>query len=268
MTEITPMGLPQRRLPFNGAANFRDLGGYEVWGDRQTRWRRVYRSDSLADLTEADLLQLADLELHTLVDFRLPHERRSHPDRLPAGSRLTTIEIGFWPDGVAELQRAIQACELDATEVERAAIRFYRNFPLHHNEEYGALLTAIERAKGRPLLFHCVSGRDRTGYAAAVLLLALGATRETILQDYALSDGYRRDIRHLIPPGTPDVVVEAFVAAKTIYLEAALDAIIERYGSEDAYLERGLDFGDKRRSNLRDLLTESRAQAEAPTRQA
>jgi len=253
-------GVRERRLPFEGAVNFRDLGGYDVGEGRQTRWRRLYRSDSLAELTDVDLERLAALELHSLIDFRLPHERHIHPNRLPAGSSLRAVEMGFWPDGVAELHRAFQAGELDAAGMERATMRFYRNFPLHHHAEYRALLESIEQARGRPLLFHCVSGKDRTGFGAAVVLMALGAARDVILDDYALSSRYRRNVRHLIPPGTPDTVVEAFTAANPMYLEAALDAILEHYGSVDAYLERGLGFDEARRADLRVLLTELRAQ--------
>jgi protein-tyrosine phosphatase len=248
----------ERRLPFEGAVNFRDLGGYDVGEGRQTRWRCLYRSDSLAELTDADLERLEALELHSLIDFRLPHERRIHPNRLPAGSSLHPVEMGFWPDGVAQMHRAFQAGELDAKGMERVTMRFYRNFPLHHHAEYRALLESIEQAAGRPVLFHCVSGKDRTGFGAAVILLALGAARDVILDDYALSSLYRRDIRHLIPAGTPDAVARAFTAANPIYLEAALDTIVEHHGSAEAYLERGLGFDDKRRANLRALLTEPR----------
>ncbi len=248
----------ERRLPFEGAVNFRDLGGYDVGDGRQTRWRRLYRSDSLAGLTDADLQRLTALELHGLIDFRLPHERQLHPNRLPADNALRAVEMGFWPDGVADLHRAFQAGELDARAMERMTMRFYRNFPLHHDAEYRALLEAIEAAAGRPVLFHCVSGKDRTGFGAAVVLMALGAARDVILEDYALTNQYRRDIRHLIPSDTPDDVAQAFTAADPMYLEAALDAIVERYGSEDAYLDRGLGFGAARRAELRTLLTEPR----------
>ena len=141
--------------------------------------------------------------------------------------------------------------------MERATMSFYRNFPLHHAAEYRFLLEAIENAAGRPILFHCVSGKDRTGFGAAVILMALGASRDVVLEDYALSSAYRRDISHLIPAGTPDTLARAFTAANPIYLDAALTQIAQTYGSVDAYLERQLGFDDKRRAALRDLLTEA-----------
>jgi protein-tyrosine phosphatase len=243
-------------VPFKGAVNFRDLGGYDVGAGRQTRLRCLYRSDSLSDLTEGDLRRLASLQLHALIDFRLPHERQSHPNRLPPEADIRTVEIGFWPDGVAEIQRAVRACAIDASGVERATIGFYRRFPLDHSFEYRLLLEVIEEAAGRPVLFHCVSGKDRTGFGAAVVLMALGASETVILEEYMLSNTYRRDISHLLPPSLSAAVVEEFTSVNPLYLEAAFAAIKSAYGSVDAYLEQGLGFGDKRRTNLRDLLTE------------
>ena len=140
-----------RRLPFEGAVNFRDLGGYAVGGGRVTRWGRVYRSDSLASLTDADLERLAALELHALIDFRLPHERHLHPNRLPAGATLRAVELGFWPQGVAELHRAFQARKLDVAGMVRLTREFYRYFPVNHAAEYRTLLETIEAAGPDPL---------------------------------------------------------------------------------------------------------------------
>jgi protein-tyrosine phosphatase len=79
----------RRRVRFEGAVNFRDLGGYRAGAGRQTRWGRVYRADNLAGLTEADVVRLAELGLKTLIDFRLPLERVASPDRLPAGLSMS-----------------------------------------------------------------------------------------------------------------------------------------------------------------------------------
>lgn len=252
-------------VPFKGAVNFRDLGGYDVSVGRQTRMRCLYRSDSLSDLTVGDLRRLASLRLHAVVDFRLPHERLSHPNRLPPETEIRTVESGFWPDGVAEIQRAVRACAIDVAGLARATIDFYRRFPAHHNSEYRLLLETIEEAAGRPVLFHCVSGKDRTGFGAAVVLMALGASEATILDEYMLSNTYRRDICHLLPPGLSAAVVEEFTSVNPLYLEAAFEAIKSAYGSVDAYLEQGLGFDGKRRANLQNLLTEVPQSFPSPT---
>jgi protein-tyrosine phosphatase len=247
---------PPRRLALEGAVNFRDLGGYPAGEGRRTRWRRVFRSDSLADLTDADHALLTPLGLHTLIDFRLPLERARKPNRLPAGSAIEIVEIGFIPNGTLELLRQAMLGSVDAAGVEREVLRHYRRVPLDHQREYAEMFARIERAAGRPVLIHCTSGKDRTGFGAALILLALGVGRDTVLEDYSLTNQYRRDVSFLFSPLTPRAVVEMLTSAPAHYLEAAFAAIDAAYGSTDAYLDRAFGLDAARRERLRDLLTE------------
>ncbi|WP_339753486.1 tyrosine-protein phosphatase [uncultured Marinobacter sp.] len=254
---MSPEGSERHRLlPLDGAVNFRDLGGYPVAGGRRTKWRCLFRSDSLAALTNQDLERVAALDLYGLIDFRVPRERVSHPNRLPDGARLRIAEVGFWPDGVSEMLDALRDLRIDAAGVERAVTEQYRRYPVHHCAEYRRMLEEVERAAGRPMLVHCVSGKDRTGFGAAIILMVLGATTSVIVEDYLLTNAYRRDISHLMPPGTPESVAETFTAARPAYIEAALEAIGANFGCIDDYLERGLGFDAKRRRALRERLTE------------
>ncbi|MBV9749709.1 MAG: tyrosine-protein phosphatase [Acetobacteraceae bacterium] len=245
-----------RRLELQGAANFRDLGGYVTVSDRVTRWGRMWRSDSLADLTETDLATLETLGLHSLIDFRLPQERARKPNRLPSsGAPIRTVEIGFIPRGAVQMLRAVAAGTMGPADVEREVAEHYRRLPLEHNQEYAQMLDRVEEAAGAPVLIHCASGKDRTGWGAAVLLLALGVPRATVEQDYALTNQYRRDIGHVVSEQTPRAVVETLTAARPQYLVRAFQAIDETYGSDVAYLERGLGLSAARRARFEEMLT-------------
>jgi len=249
--------LTQRRVPLEGAVNFRDLGGYPVGDGRRTRWGRLFRSDSLAALTEEDLARVAALDLYGVVDFRVPHERDLHPNRLPAGARWKLTQLGFWPDGVPEMLEALRELRIDVAGIEEAVTGHYRRYAVHHCAEYRRMLEAVEEASGRPMLMHCVSGKDRTGFGAAVILMALGAPRSVIVEDYLLTNDCRRDIGHLMPPGTPESVAEAFTAARPVYIEAAFESIDTAFGGVDDYLAHGLGFGEERLQRLRECLTET-----------
>jgi len=246
----------QRRLDLVGATNFRDLGGYDAGGGRRTRWGRLYRSDALADLTAQDVARLADLGLHTLIDFRLPAERARKPNALPPDAPITSVELPVMPEGMVEMLRALAAGQLDTAALQREVLRHYRAFPVAHSGEYAAMFDHIERAVGRPVLIHCTAGKDRTGYGAAVILLALGASRETVLEDYSLTNRYRRDISHLFAPQTPRELLEVLMGVEPHYLEASFATIDTAYGSADAYLERALGLTSARRERLRAWLTE------------
>jgi protein-tyrosine phosphatase len=246
----------RRRIDFEGAVNFRDLGGYPTGRGRRMRWGRVYRSDSLADLTPIDLDRLAQLSLRTLIDFRTAAERAIKPNRLPAGASMRTVEIPFVPRGVPEMFREILAGAIDAEGIERQVLGHYRSFPLDHIAEYRQMLDLIGRGENLPLLVHCTSGKDRTGFAAAIILTAVGATRQTVLEDYVLTNLYRRQIQHLLGPATPASLTAMLTSAQPKYLEAAFEVIDRTYGSTDAYLERGLLLDDAVRGRLSALLTE------------
>jgi protein-tyrosine phosphatase len=246
----------RRRVRFEGAVNFRDLGGYRAGTGRQTRWGRVYRADNLAGLTEADLIRLEGLGLRTLIDFRLPMEREASPDRLPAGSSIRVVEAGFIPAGTLEMLALVKAGRIPASEIERRVIAQYRLFCVDHTQECRQTFAVASDPESYPLLLHCTSGKDRTGFAAALLLLALGVSRETVIEDYDLTNLFRRPVPHLFGPETSEEVTTILLSAQRKYLEAAFDEIDRVYGSFDDFLDRALGVSESDRRRLVDLLTE------------
>jgi len=246
----------QRRLAFEGAVNFRDMGGYPADPGRRTRWHTLYRSDSLADLTEADQAMLTSLGLRTLVDFRLPEERKSKPNRLPANHGIAAFEFGFVPAGTLDMLKRVREGTIDTGELERHVIAQYRRFPVDHGEEYRQVFAIASRPESFPLLIHCTSGKDRTGFGIATLLLAVGVPRDVVLEDYELTNQYRRAVPQLFGPGTPETLIRLLLSAQGKYLEAALDEIDRTYGSMDGFLAKALGVDDKARSRLIENLTE------------
>jgi protein-tyrosine phosphatase len=246
----------QRRLDFEGAVNFRDLGGYPAAGGRRTRWRTLYRSDSLADLSSADIEKLGALGLRTLIDFRLPTERQLKPNRLPPGESVKVVELGFVPKGTLDMLGKVRNGSIDSQEVERLVIAQYRLFPVDHNEEYRRAFEIAAQPEGYPLLIHCTSGKDRTGFGIAALLMAVGVPREIVLQDYDLTNQYRRSVPQLFGPNTSEALVRTLLSAQPQYMQAALDEIDRIYGSFEQYVETGLGLGAAARARLVDLLTE------------
>src|SRR5882762_10980395 len=111
----------RRRIEFEGAVNFRDLGGYPAEGGRSTRWRTIYRSDSLADLTESDVCDLQQLGIKTLCDFRLSYESERKPNRLPNGHSINVVLLPFIPEGALDMLSAINRGQYGPADVEREA---------------------------------------------------------------------------------------------------------------------------------------------------
>ncbi len=240
-----------RHLQFEGACNVRDLGGLPTTDGRVTRHGVVYRADTLAYLSSADLATLTRLELRTVVDLRSAGECAFAPDRLPSGVDLHNP--GILPEGNNELISSINAGEFDAVTAAQAMQRQYRRLTLEHFTEYRVFVSALLAPDQTPLLFHCASGKDRTGIAAAIVLLAVGVPLSWVIQDYVISNYQRRAVDHF-GDEAPSPAVEQVMSAYPRYLEAAIAAMTDEFGSIDNYLAQGLGLDREARRHLETLL--------------
>jgi protein-tyrosine phosphatase len=256
----------QRRLPLDGAHNFRDLGGYETGDGRVLRWGVLYRSDALAGLSDDDLVYLDRLGLRKIVDFRSPLERERDADRLPTTPGLEVSLQPIFGDALDPQQLQDRLLSGDATGEELAGLLVDANraFVTDFGDEYSAFLRELADPSKLPLLFHCTAGKDRAGFAAAITLLALGVPRETVMRDYLLTNGYSaehtdRTLRIIrlfsLLRADPDELRPLF-EARPEYLQTAFDTIDEKYGSVDVYLREGLGIDDALRAQLRANLLE------------
>ena len=243
-----------RRLMLDGAVNCRDLGGYRTCDGRRLRFGRVYRSDQFADLSDADVQQIAALGLRTVCDLRAPSEREQKPNRVWPQSPQPQV-LGFMPYRGDELIADTREGRITAQQIEERVREIYRRFVIDHTATYSQLLHLIADAESLPLLFHCTSGRDRTGFATAILVMALGVPQATIVQDYRLSDHYRRDLAFQVGKIDP-LLMATLTQSHPDYLAAAFEVMRERWGSEQAYLRDGLGFGIDRQRHLQALLLE------------
>ena len=247
-----PDGLPYA-VPLQGASNLRDLGGWPAADGRRVRRGMIFRSATLAHLTEADIAAIEALGIRTVCDLRGIAEAAHRPSRLP--SRAQRVHLPIEPTVGASLRDLMRREQTTGEDVVDLLRRAYIDYGTRFLPAYRAMFELLLEPDRHALLFHCSAGKDRTGLGAALVLIALGATRETVLADYLATDRlWRRD--YTVPEGTPRPLADALLATHPELLEAALDAAIEPFGSTDALLERGLGLDDRRLGRLRDLLLE------------
>lgn len=242
-----------RAIPLDGASNLRDLGGWQVADGRRLRFGRVYRSATLANLTPRDVQAVAALRLRTVVDLRGVAEAAANPSRLPEGAERIPLVIE--PTVGAGL-RDIMLREMTTGEDVVALLRqAYLDYATTWLPSYRGLFDLLLEEGRQALLFHCSAGKDRTGLGAALLLTALGATRQTVLADYVATDRlWRRD--YPLPAGAPKPLADALLGTHPALLEAALEAAIRPHGSLPAMLEQGLGLTAPRLQRLRDMMLE------------
>jgi protein-tyrosine phosphatase len=232
----------ERRIPAEGTVNLRDLGGYETGDGRQVKWGQVFRSDNLARLTDSGLALVRRLGIRLVCDFRTAAEAAHLPNRFPDGA------------GVDYLRLSIQHGEFEPTAVferikngdydwisEDFMLQGYIENSAHYAHVWAAVFAKLADPRHRPLLFHCTGGKDRTGTAAALILLALGVPTETVIEDYGLSDGYIADVRRTIFETIASLGVEVekvapYFMAPPSRLRALLAHIDATYGSVLRYL--------------------------------
>jgi protein-tyrosine phosphatase len=244
-----------RRLDFDGVINFRDIGGYPAGAGRRTRWGRVYRSDSLAELTVKDVERLAALGLYGISDFRLESERRHKPDRLPDDHAMTLLTPGFIPVGTEDMIRSIGANGIEPEAIIAEVTNHYRLFVTDHLDNYVSSLRMILEADGKPVLLHCTSGKDRTGFGVALILLAAGCAEDIVIADYTMTNDFRRDIGFMFRNVVNPAAIDILTMARPEYIETALATLRDVHGDSDGWLQAmGFDAAERRR--LRAVLTE------------
>ncbi len=225
----------ERRMPFEGAVNFRDLGGYRTADGRRTRWGRLFRSDGLHRLSEADVDALTRLGLRVVYDLRTDRERSRAPSRLPEDDALRRVELAL----IAEVDDRPLAERL--RDGERFLVELYRGMLAESAPLFGTLVRGLAAPGGLPALFHCSAGKDRTGMAAAVTLLVLGVPEETVLDDYELTAVYaatRRgeQVAYLQGAGVAPEAAAGVMGASRWAMATVLDELRATYGSVEAYL--------------------------------
>ncbi|MGE0666409.1 MAG: tyrosine-protein phosphatase [Sphingomonadales bacterium] len=248
----------QRRMDLQGATNFRDLGGYEAADGRTVKWRHLYRSNALAALTDADLEHIGGLGIKVICDLRREEESVEAPSRLPPLNAPSILQLPIGPQRQdSKLYEYLWSGEATEEQLRDVMKTIYREFAIRYAPQYAEFMGRVARADQLPLLFHCAAGKDRTGFAAAIILEALGVSRETILEDYALTNEYtRRNLLEKYPELKSPELFHTMMAANPDYLLASFEAVDESFGSFDRYLTDAIGLTPAAREELRLLLLE------------
>jgi protein-tyrosine phosphatase len=256
-----------RLLPVDGAHNLRDLGGYATRDGRVTRWGVLYRSDALADLTDDDVAYLERLRLRRVVDFRSQAERERDADRLPTTPQPDVVYEPIQGDGLdpEALRRSLLSGEAKREQMTAMLIEGNRAFVSDFGDVYADFLQGLGDPDNLPLLFHCTAGKDRAGFGAALALLAVGVPRETVMQDYLLTNDFSAEhTEHMLRIlrvasffRTDPEDARPLFEARREYLQAAFDTIDAKFGDTDTYLRQALGIDDALRARLRANLLEA-----------
>jgi protein-tyrosine phosphatase len=243
---------PARHLNLAGASNFRDLGGYPAKGGRMVRWRQIFRSNHLGHLTEQDATVLRSLGVKSAFDFRGKDERT---EALCGIEGIEVHSLPVEPTVVASL-RAIResGTPLSPQHALEVMQDSYRSYVQQNTPRFRALFGHLLEDRA-PLVIHCTAGKDRTGFACALILHVLEVSDEVISEDYLLTNRfYRRDPS--ASSDLPDEVRQVLASVQPPFLAAAFKAINADYGDLENYLTNGLALGPAERTALQERYLE------------
>jgi protein-tyrosine phosphatase len=247
----------ERALPLEHGSNFRDLGGYPAADGKHVRWGRIYRSGGTPLLTQADVARVKSLGLADMVDLRSSEERSLAPSRIE-GVRYQAV--GY---SMASIMSRAGGAPGPGNMSRLGGV--YAEFPTLLEPQLRILFEALLAGDGA-VAYNCSAGQDRTGFATALVLAALGVPRDVIIADYHLSTTYRRPEYEM--PRLDEAAVAANPAAAFFaryqkdpaaakpqplvdaenrpLLQYAFEAVERRWGSVEAYLDKelGVDAAD------------------------
>ena len=254
LPEMSSLGRDEGRLlALEGALNLRDFGGYASARGGHVRRGMLYRSGAMHRLSEAAERELVALNIAVVWDLRRRSERHAAPTRwcAAAGTELVARDHEQTPGVLAALLRDGRL----EPEAARAAItELYRVLAEGHAESYRDIFARLLDGQV-PLLLNCTAGKDRTGVGAALILSALDVPRETIVADYALTAevaDFTDLLSHYahVPPAT----IAPLFASEPAYIAAMFEALEQKHGGVDRFLETELGVGGEERARLRALL--------------
>ena len=252
-----------RKIVLDGTSNTRELGGYKTEDGRSLKWGVLYRSDKLSELTDADQEYLLQLGIKRVIDFRSSEEKQNEPDQLP--STLKYVEMPIEADGAIRPKvEAILKGDLNE-DVGAILVETNKEFISDFSGDYkGFIESLIENQE--PTLFHCTAGKDRAGFAAALVLLAVGVPEKIVIEDYMKTNKYTEETIqdyinkiNLYSLGSVDAeILRPLLGVEERFIRAALDEIKQKYGSVENFIRDELKIRDESIIELKNfLLTES-----------
>lgn len=264
-TEADTKNLKRSRvLKIPGVRNLRDLGGYKTLDGRTVRWGRLFRSGRLSELSSRGLDILSKIGFYSIIDFRSAYEVERNPDRLPEGPAFIHLPVMDEANREMsqEIRRRIQDNHFGGFDPSSLILRAYQQFPTEFTPAYKTFMENIRDSEGAPVLWHCTAGKDRTGYAAAILLRVLGVDQSTIHEDYLLSNQHVKLIDKRVIAATLARGLKAYRMIKPLlsvqgqWLEASFETIDKEWGSFDSYIREGLGLSDPDIKHIKDLFLE------------
>jgi protein-tyrosine phosphatase len=234
--------------------NLRDVGGYKTRDGKTVARGIAYRSDTFNPMSAEEIRKLERLALKNDYDLRTTAEVKAQPDEIPSSVKYHPLNVLADEKGAAaaELEALLHQPKkanvvLGGGKIEAMFMQVYRAFITlpSAKQSYRTLFLDLANPQMAPGVFHCTTGKDRTGWAAAALLTLIGVPKDTVMADYMRTNDYtlpqfQHAIDAFVAGGGDRSIAMAVLGVKQEYLEASFDEMSKQYGSIENYFAKGL----------------------------
>jgi len=249
--------LPQ----LDGVTNFRELGGLRTRDGRRVRTRALFRSSHWGRASDADVGIQAQLGIGVVLDFRSAHDiDLEGPDRLAPGVECIALPTGD-PASANDVRTLIKEGNLETLHEHFGGDRAHAYMRQgaaamvkERNDSFAGFLQHLAKPDCPAALFHCSAGKDRAGWAASCVLIALGVELDDVIDHYLVSnDTYDPFKQGVWSDKNAELaaLLEPLAKVRPEYAEASIAAACEEWGDLDHYFRDGLGLTDAMREQLR-----------------
>ncbi|WP_270993124.1 tyrosine/lipid phosphatase LipA [Listeria seeligeri] len=261
--KVTKALQPGSQIKLEGAVNVRDLGGYQTTNGLTVKPHKLIRSAELATLSDSDKKKLVNTyNLAHIVDFRTNSEVKAKPD--PSLTNVTYTHDSVMKDnGASTSTQDLTASLATMDNPETFLIEANKSFVTDDTsiQAYKDFFDVLLANQDGSVLWHCTAGKDRAGFGTALVLSALGVDKETVIDDYMLSNKYRaaenkKAIEAVEAKTDNKKVIDGMTAVMEVresYINAAFDEIDAKYGSMDNFLKEKLGLTDAKQKQLKKM---------------
>jgi protein-tyrosine phosphatase len=250
--------LSERHIQMKGTPNFRDIGGIYTTDGRMVKWGKIYRSSNLSKLKSADVRYMENLDIKSVCDLRYTSEIEKDPDKIPTGATYYHFPIGG-EEGVfyQELKRRVLKEKLRRKEAKKEFVKVMELFADSAAQDFKPIMDLLKNpeSENTPLLYHCSGGKDRTGYMTMMILASLGVDKETIRDEYLMSNYYRYKANKSVARkagiiGIDSETLSYILVVQNEYFDAVFGIIEDKYGGIDNYLFEKFDLDTLTRQKM------------------
>ncbi|QRF85293.1 tyrosine-protein phosphatase [Bacillus altitudinis] len=253
----------QHNIQFSKLANFREVGGLQTTDQMVIKQGMIYRSADLSRLTKQDILTFSTLGIQTICDLRTSSERKSHPPKIMEHDKI--VHIPMQPDSMMPSKWTMfrmliaEGKSLSFTPIMKEV---YQSMLYERKKEIQQLFTLLSDEKNYPLMLHCTSGKDRTGFLSALIQLAAGVPVHNVLSEYMRSnEGVKmlvkrqeRFVRMMSLYRVSKEQIQPLLGVQQDYLEDVLNEMMDTYGNAERYLVEACDVPKAQLLKVKNIL--------------